>query len=164
MENETRIEHSMSKGILLSLGGAIIGIVAWLAGVGLTGFGIGGALGGVFAAMLSGLVVGGYKKGKGAPGAVGVIVVAAITFLAATFVVFAGTTIIIFREGIGRDLFDAFTFLIDILGFDRTITNAFLFDYAVSVGIAVVFAIAAMVSKKKVAENNNDSIEEETKE
>ena len=152
MENEKTVEFNTGKGILFALAGMIIGFAIWLAVIALFGIGTGGAIGGVFAAVLGMLVAGGYRKGSGKPGAVGIIIVVLLTFVAAAAAITLGVAFQIYREGMGDSVFEALEILFDLLGTNRQLTTAFLQDFIISTGASVVMAIVSLVGtgKKKV--------------
>ena len=149
MENKTIIKFNTGKGIILALVGMIAGLALWLVLIALLGAGTGGAVGGVFAAVLGMLSAAGYRKGPGKPGIVGIIPVALLALIGTAAAITLGTAILIYQEGIGQNVFDSWGILFDLLGVDNRVTSAFLQDLIITAAISVVMAVVSMVGGKK---------------
>jgi len=149
MEQEKAVEYNMGKGILFAFGGMLLGIILWVAVIALLGTGTGGAVGGAAAAVIAMLVAGAYKAGKGAPGAVGIIIAALFSLIAVAVSITVGTAFLIYGEGLGNSVFDSLTMLLDLLPINDVLRRAFLQDFLICAGIAVVMAIVTVVGSKK---------------
>ena len=144
---ETEVPYNTGKGILIALIAAIAACGGWILIIRFVGFGLGGAVGGILAAGCGMLVASGYKA-IGKPGAVGILVSAVFTFIAAAIATYVGTGIVLHSVGIGGGTFDALYLL-----FEERIpgvpSSLFWQDFFVMVGIAVVAAIVFSFGGKK---------------
>ena len=145
MENEKVVEVNMGKGILFALGGMVGGFGIWIAVIAFLGLGTGGAIGGFFAAIVGGLVAGGYQKGGGKPGAVGTILVMIMAIVGAFAAIYLGIAIYLNNEGVANSLSDAF----DLMSTNRTLRGAVIQDSIISVGGAAIMAVVTMMGSKK---------------
>jgi len=149
MEQDKAVAFNTGKGILFAFGGMLLGIILWVAVIALLGTGTGGAVGGAAAAVIAMLVAGGYKLGKGKPGAVGIIIAALFSLIAVVVSITAGTSFMIYAEGIGASVMDSFDLLLELLPINDVLRRAFLQDLLICAGIAVVMAIVTAVGNKK---------------
>jgi len=137
------------KGILLALGGAIVGAVLWLVIIFIIGGGTGGAVGGALAAVVGMLIAGAYKKGSGRAGFIGFIVVVVFVVVSVFTVITFGTATILYRGGMGYDLFDSADILFDLLDVDANLSSAFAQDILISTGIALVMGLITLFGGNK---------------
>ena len=149
MENEITVKYSTVKGLILAFAGAIAGFALWTIVIALLGAGTGGMVGGGAAAVLGMLIAGGYRKGPGRPGIVGIILIAPLAFITTTITITLGTSIIIYQEGLGQNVLESLEILSELLGTDSRLTGAFLQDLIITAGISVVTAAATVGGKKK---------------
>ncbi|MCL2563786.1 MAG: hypothetical protein FWE08_07100 [Oscillospiraceae bacterium] len=146
---ENAVKYNMGKGILFALIGMVVGFGLWLAVIALFGVGTGGAVGGALAAVLGMAVAAGYKLGQGKPGVVGIVIVALLTAIAAAGVIIFGSAIILYQEGFGSSVWEALDLLFGLMEISADVSRVFFQDLAISVGIATVLAIVAMVGGNK---------------
>ena len=160
MTNESKTEGSIILGILLALGGALVGTGLWLAVIAIVNGGTGGAIGGAIAAVIGMLVAGGYRKGSGRSGFIGFLTVIVFVLASVITAVTLGTSIIIFREGLGNTLLDSFDILLDLLETDTNLAGAFAQDLLITAGIAIVLGLTSLFGGKKKNDSSSSQPEQ----
>ena len=160
MENETAVRGSIIKGILFSLGGAVIGVTIWLIVIWIIRGGTGGGVGGGLAAVTGMLIGGGYRLGAKRAG-LGYLIAPIFAIISAVVVVHFGAAIILYREGLATSISDGIDVLFDLSATNTTFSNALMTDLMICVVATVVITIFSLRSgnnSKKTTKNNETVI------
>lgn len=161
MEHETAVQGSAIKGILFSLGGAVIGVAIWLIVIWLIRGGTGGGVGGGLAAVTGMFIGGGYRLGAKRAGVLGFIIAPIFAIISAVIVVFQGSAMILYREGIGTSVSDALDILFDLSATNRSVNTALMTDLLICVLATVIITIFSLRSGRNNKKDNTSSSNDE---
>ena len=160
MENETR-NGNIIKGILFSLGGAVIGVAIWLIAIWLIrNGGVGGGVGGLFASITGMFIGGGYRLGSKRVEVFGYIIAPVFAIISAIAVTYLGNAIILYRGmNVGTSVSNALNLMLGPVGANAeymfqlsAVNDAIILDLIISVVITVVITIFSLGrGSKKVA-------------
>jgi len=142
-------ETNLGKGILFAFGGLVAGFALWIAVIWIINGGTGGAIGGALAAVLGSLIVGGYKKGKGPSGVMGIIVVVIFAVIGAVGVITLGAGIMIYQNGFAHTIFDGVERLFIDFGNRGPAGSAWLREVIIMSSITVGITVWTMMNNKK---------------